>query len=122
LEIFHRIRSLMKELFIQLELHGRLLKLEWLQEKNRLHQMLGMGLLGFAFALCWLLSLGWFVIAASWSSEYRLISLLLVSMFYFSGLVVCWIRFNLLVARGAKSFASTREEFAADLAAIRSQL
>jgi uncharacterized membrane protein YqjE len=122
LEIFQRMRLLMKELFIQLELHGRLLIIEWLQEKNRIQQILCMASLGFAFVLCWLLSLGFLVIAANWSGEYRMLSIALLSAFYFVGLVLCWLRFNVLLARGAQSFAASREEFAADIALIRSQL
>jgi uncharacterized membrane protein YqjE len=122
LEIFQRMRLLMKELFIQLELHGRLLKIEWLQEKNRLQQMVCMASLGFAFLLCCLLSLGFLVIAANWSGEYRLLSILLVFSLYLAGLVFCWIRFTALVAKGADSFITSREEFAADIALIRSQL
>lgn len=122
MEIFQRMRLLMKELFIQLELHGRLLKIEWLQEKNRIQQLFCVALLGFAFVLCWLLSLGFFVIAANWSGEYRLLSIALLSTFYLTGLVLCWLRFNTLVAKGAQAFAVSREEFAADIALIRSKL
>jgi uncharacterized membrane protein YqjE len=122
LEIIQRLRLLMKELVIQLELHGSLLKIEWQEEKDRIRKILCMVSLGFAFALCWLLSLGFFVIAANWSGEYRLLSIAILSAVYLTGLVLCWLRFNTLVARGAQSFAASREELAADIALIRSRL
>lgn len=122
MEIIQRLRLLMKELVIQLELHGRLLKIEWQEEKNRIQQILFMALLGFAFIVCALLSLGIFFIAANWSSEYRLLSIAILSAVYLTGLVLCWLRFNALVARGAQSFAASREELAADIALIRSRL
>jgi uncharacterized membrane protein YqjE len=122
MEIFQRIRSLTKELLTQLELHGRLLKVEWLQEKNRIQQIICIASLGFAFLLCSLLSIGFFVIAANWAGNYRLLSIALVCIFYLIGLVFCWIRFNALAAKGADSFAVSREELAADIALIRSQL
>jgi len=112
----------MKELFAQLELRGRLIKIEWLQEKNRIQQIMCFALVGFAFLICSLLSLGFFVIAISWTSEYRLISIAMVFAFYMAGLGYCWIKLNTLMAKAVNSFAVTREEFAADLALIRSQL
>jgi uncharacterized membrane protein YqjE len=122
MEIFQRMRLLSKELLTQLELHGRLLKVEWLQEKNRIQQIICIASLGFAFLLCSLLSIGFFVIAANWAGEYRLLSIALVCTFYLIGLIFCWIRINTLAAKGADSFAVTREELAADIALIRSQL
>src|SRR6188768_834554 len=100
MEIFQRMRLLMKEVFIQLELRGRLLKIEWLQEKNRIQQIMCIATMGFAFLLCCLLSLGFFVIAASWASEYRLLSVAMVVAFYVIGLVFCWIKLAALMAKG----------------------
>ncbi len=122
MEIFQRMRLLMKEFFIQIELHGKLFKIEWRQEKNRLQQMLCMASMGFAFALCGLLFFGIFIIAANWSGEYRLLCIALLSAFYFIGFVLCWLRINSLVAKGTQSFAVSREELAADIALIRSRL
>ncbi len=122
MEIFQRMRLLMKELLTQLELHGRLFKVEWLQEKNRIQQIICIASLGFALLLCCLLSVGFFVIAATWASEYRLLAIAMVCACYLTGLIFCWIRFNTLAAKGAESFSATREEFSADIALIRSQL
>lgn len=122
MEIFQRARLLTKELLIQLELRGRLLKIELLQEKNRIQQIICIAFIGFALLLCCLLTLGFFVIAATWTGEYRLLSIAVVFGFYLFGLVYCYIKLNALVAKGADSFAVTREEFAADIALIRSQL
>jgi uncharacterized membrane protein YqjE len=122
MEIFQRMRILMKELLVQAELHGRLFQVEWLQEKNRIQQIICIASLGFALLLCCLLSLGFFVIAATWAGEYRLLTIAMVCACYLTGLIFCWIRFNALAAKGADSFAATREEFSADVALIRSQL
>lgn len=122
MEILQRIRLLTKELFIQLELRGHLLKIEWLQEKNRIQQIICVAFIGFALLLCCLLMLGFFVIVAAWTSEYRLLSIAMVFGFYLFCLVLCCIKLNALAAKGADSFAVTREELAADIALIRSQL
>jgi uncharacterized membrane protein YqjE len=122
MEIFQRMRLLMKEILIQAELHGRLFQVEWLQEKNRIQQIICIASLGFAFLLCSLLSLGFFVIAANWAGEYRMLSIAMVCACYLIGLIFCWVRFNALAAKGVESFAATREEFSADIALIRSQL
>lgn len=122
MEIFQRMHILTKELLTQLELHGRLLKVEWLQEKNRIQQIICIASLGFALFLCCLLSFGCLVIAAAWNGEYRLLSIAMVFAFYLIGLIFCGIRFNALATKGVDSFVATREEFAADIALIRSHL
>jgi len=122
LEIIQRLRALAKILFVQLELHGKLAKVEWAEEKNRLQQLFTMAGVGFACLLCALLFAGVFVVALGWDSDYRLVTIAAMFGLYSLGLAYCIYRISVLAARGAITFAATREEIAADLALIRSQL
>jgi uncharacterized membrane protein YqjE len=121
-EIIQRLRALAKIFFVQLELHGKLAKVEWAEEKIRLQQLFIMAGVGFACLLCALLFAGFFVIALSWDTEYRLITIAAMFGFYSLVLGFCIYRIAILAARGSITFAATREEIAADLALIRSQL
>lgn len=122
LEIIQRLRALAKILFAQLELHGKLAKVEWAEEKNRLQQLFITAIVGFACLLCALLFAGFFAIALSWDTDYRLITIAAMFGFYNLGLGYCVYRLSILAARGSITFAATREEIAADLALLRSQL
>lgn len=60
MEIIQRLRSIAKILFAQLELHGKLAKVEWAEEKNRLQQLIATLVVGFSCLLCALLFAGFF--------------------------------------------------------------
>ena len=122
MEIIQRLRALAKIVFAQLELHGKLAQVEWAEEKNRLQQLFIVAVVGFACLLCALLFAGFFVVALSWATEYRLITIAAMFTFYGAGLGLCVYKLNQLSARGSATFAATREEVAADLALVRSQL
>src|SRR5579862_5156150 len=56
----------------QLILHGELARVEWVEEKNRLLQMLVGAILGFACLLCIMLSAGGLLLALCWETAYRI--------------------------------------------------
>ena len=122
MEIIQRLRALAKIVFAQLELHGKLAQVEWAEEKNRLLQMFAVTVVAFACLLCALLFAGFLAVALSWATDYRIITIVGVFVFYSAGLGLCVYRLNLLSARGSTTFAATREEVAADVALLRSQL
>ena len=122
MEIIQRLRSMAKIVFAQLELHGKLASVEWAEEKNRLQQLFAISILGFAFLLSALLFAGFFAVALSWATEYRLVTIAAVFALYSVGFGVCIYRISILAARGSNTFAATREELAADLALLRGQL
>ena len=122
MEIIQRLRSMAKIVFAQLELHGKLASVEWAEEKNRLQQLFAISILGFAFLLSALLFAGFFAVALSWATEYRLVTIAAVFVLYSLGLGVCIYRISILAARGSNTFAATREELAADLTLLRGQL
>lgn len=106
-------------LITQAGLHGQLARLEWEEEKSRLHQILITGLLGFANLLSFLIFLGILVMATTWDTAYRFHAIIAVVAVY--GLVTgfAWRRLHSLSALGKEAFAATREEFAADMALLR---
>lgn len=122
MDIIQRLRALAKIVFAQLELHGQLAQVEWAEEKNRLQQMLAAAVLGFVCLLCALLFAGFFAVVLSWETEYRLITLAAIFLLYSAGVGLCVYKIIRLSARGSATFAATREEVAADLALLRSQL
>ncbi len=109
-------------LFTQAGLHGQLVRVEWEAEKDRLLKLLVTALLGYAGLVSAMLFTGALVIAVSWDTAYRIPVALLLIAVYFLGTAFAWHRFKLLMALGAQAFAATREEFAADIALLRSTL
>ena len=116
------LRSAGGALFDQLALHGQLAQVEWIEERNRLVKMLVGALLGFAFFLCLMLSVGALLLALYWETAYRLAAVAAVVGLYGLGAGWAWRRLIALSALSGQSFASTRVELAADLALIRSRL
>lgn len=122
MEIINRLRSLAKIVLTRLELHGQLVGVEWAEERQRLQQLLAISVLGCVFLFCAFLFIGFLAIALTWASEYRIHAIAAILLFYILGFAVCAYRFVCLVARSSATFAATREEIAADLALLRSQL
>jgi uncharacterized membrane protein YqjE len=122
MEIINRLRSMAKMMLTRLELHGQLISVEWAEERQRLQQLMTISLLGFIFLFCAFLFIGFLAIALTWDSDYRIHTIIAMLVFYILGFAVCAYRFACLAARSSATFAATREEVAADLALLRSQL
>lgn len=122
MEVIQRLRTTAKIIIERLELHGKLISVEWAEEKQRLAQLLVVLLLGMSCMFCLILFVGVLTVALGWATEYRIITIATILSLYAAGLVLCVYRFRILVFRGANAFAATREEISADLALIRSQL
>lgn len=122
MDLIQRLRSMAKILLTRLELHGQLVSVEWEEERKRLRQLLAITLLGFICLFCAILFVGIFAIALSWATEYRIITIAVMFALYSAGFFLCAYRFSVLAARSSATFAATREEIAADMALIRSQL
>ena len=115
-------RSAGGALCTQASLYGKLARIEWQEEKNRLLKMFIFGLIGFACMLCVMFFIGLLVVVLSWDSSYRILALSSVIVLYGLGIGIAWQRFQVLSARNKQSFAATREEIATDLALIKSRL
>lgn len=122
MEIIKRLRSMAKIAITRLELHGQLISVEWAEERQRLQQLLVISLLGFILLICALLFVGIFAIALSWATDYRIHVIGAMFALYILGFCLCVYKFSALIGRSSASFAASREEVAADLALIRSQL
>ncbi len=116
------LRSAGGELLLQSALHAQLLAVEWQREKIRLRQLLLTALCGFACLLGLMLTLSALLLTSNWSAEHRTAATLLLVGLYAVGLALTWFRLQALSARREHSFAATREQFAADLDLLRSQL
>ncbi|HWR96489.1 MAG TPA: hypothetical protein VN248_07160 [Arenimonas sp.] len=115
-------RSAGGALGVQAGLYGQLARVEWLEEKVRLRNMLLMGLLAFAGTLCLLLFTGIAALALSWETPYRLPTAIALLVIYGAGIGVAWHRLGVLSAAGSQSFAALREELAIDATLLRSRL
>lgn len=113
-------RSAGGALITQASLYGKLASIEWQEEKSRLLKMLMIGVIGFACTLCFMLFIGLLVLVLSWETNYRILALTSLIAIYGIGIGFAWLRFEELAARNKQSFAATREEFAIDLALLRS--
>lgn len=122
LDVVRILRSAGSDLFTQATLHGQLARVEWAEEKSRLLRMVAFGLLGFASLLCVMLAAGALVLAFSWNTPYRTVAAIAVLAAYGLAAVFAWIRLRTLSAQGTQAFAATREELAADIALLKSNL
>ncbi|MGH8106145.1 MAG: phage holin family protein [Arenimonas sp.] len=116
------LRSAGSALCEQAGLYGQLARVEWAEEKKRLLKMLAATLAGMIFLLCTLLFVGVLVLALSWDTAYRIHAVVVMLAVYGIGIAIAWQKLKALSALGEKSFAATREEFAADMALIKSKL
>jgi uncharacterized membrane protein YqjE len=122
LKAFRILRSAGGALFNQVSLHGQLARVEWAEEKRRLLKMFIAALLGFAFTLCVLLFIGVIVLTATWDTDYRVPSMLALTVAYAIGVGLAWHWLQSLSALSGQAFAATREEIAADVAMLKSRL
>jgi uncharacterized membrane protein YqjE len=122
LNAIHILRSAGGALLTQIGLHGRLAEIEWKEQKLRLVQMLLFVLLGFTCLLCVMLFAGVLVLALSWDTSYRVLSVLVLLAAYGAATGFAWQRFQTLAARSNEAFAATRAELAADIALFKSKL
>ncbi len=122
LDAIRLLRSAGGALFAQASLHGQLARVEWAEEKNRLMNMAVAALAGFAFLLCFLLFTGALLIAFSWETQYRMVTVAILVIIYALAAYMAWRRFHALSALSDQAFVATREEIAADIALIKSKL
>ena len=116
------LRSAGKALLGQAGLYGQLARLEWVEEKNRLMKMLAAGMFLFACLLCFMLFAGLLVLALSWNTPYFIAAIILMIAIYAVGLGIAMHSLKSHASMGDQSFTATREEFAADIALIKSKL
>lgn len=122
LELIAALRSAGKPLFVQLALHGQLLRIELAEERNRLLKMVAATLVVFVGLLCTLVLAGVVALAFTWDTPYRIpAAIAVVGVFVLVTGLAVW-RLRVLSALGSQSFAATREEIAADLALLRSRM
>lgn len=122
LSTLHIVRSAGGALCSQASLYGKLARIAWLEEKNRLRKMLLMALLGSACTLCLMLFISLLVLAFSWQTGYRIPAVISLLLLYGTGIGIAWYHLNALTAVGNDSFVALREEFSIDAALIRSRL
>jgi uncharacterized membrane protein YqjE len=109
-------------LLAQADLHGQLARVEWEELKSRLLKMVVLALLCYTGIVCVMLLVGALVLAFGWDTEYRIpIALALVAI-YALATALAWRWFRALSAQSSQAFAATRDELAADLAVLRSNL
>jgi len=116
------LRSAGRALLGQAGLYGQLARLEWAEEKTRLIKMLSAGAVVFACLLCFMLFTGLLVLALAWNTTYFIAAIALMMVLYAAGLGMAFYILQSLASLGAQSFTATREEFAADIALIKSKL
>lgn len=122
LKAVHLLRAAGSALFAQASLHGKLVRVEWAEEKSRLLRLTATALLGFACLLCVMLFAGVLVLAVSWDTVYRIPAVIAVVAVYALGCGIAWHKLQELAAQGEQAFAATREEIAADLEMLKSRL
>jgi len=122
LDAIHVLRSAGDALFDQAMLYVKLLHVEWAEEKKRLLTMFIVMLLGFVCLLCLMIFAGGLVLALSWDTEYRISTLIALMTLYGAGTVLAGFYIQSLAARSSHAFLATREEFAADMALLKSRL
>ncbi len=116
------LRSAGKALIGQAGLYGQLARLEWVEEKARLMKMFAAGMVLFACLLCLMLFAGLLVLAFTWNTPYFIAAIVVMIAIYAAGLGIALYSLKSYASLGGQSFTATREEFAADIALIKSKL
>jgi uncharacterized membrane protein YqjE len=116
------LRSAGGAIVAQASLHAQLARVEWAEEKARITRLLIAGMVCAVSALCLLISVGMFALALSWGTPFALPVMAAVLLFYLSLCGLAALVLKRQVALGALSFATTRQEIAADLALLRAKL
>ncbi len=122
LQLFSIIRSAGSALSAQASLHAQLAQVEWEEEKQRLTNLVIFSVVTFASFLGFLFIVSAFAIALSWDTQYRIPVFITLIIAYFGTLVWAALRVKKLAALGAKSFAATRAEIAADISLLKNAL
>lgn len=122
LDLIRLLRSAGKAILGQAALYGELARVEWAEEKNRLTKMFVIGMAAFACLLGVMLFAGVLVMAISWDTPYRIPAVFAMMVIYAIGVGIAWHKVRALSASSGLAFAVTREEFAADIALIKSKL
>ena len=115
-------RSAGGALLTQAALHAELLGEAWQEEKIRLRGMALALLLGFACVLCALLAMNVLVLALSWDTSLRIPVIASLLALYMVGMVVAWRILQRQSRLRNEALAISRDELAADLRLLRSQL
>ncbi|MEX2489562.1 MAG: phage holin family protein [Pseudomonadales bacterium] len=118
----NKLRRVAKTVFYQLDLYGKLLSVEWEEEKSRLTGMLISLLLGFIFFFCLLFTLSSMLLVFAWDTQYRDWVMIALACFYGLGILFAWYRFRSLGNRAAQAFSDVREELATDIALLRNRM
>jgi len=116
------LQSSLSAMLTQSVLHGQLAWIELAEEKDRAFSMLATMLLGFILLFCSLLSLSALVIIVSWETDYRILTIILLTIAYAAGTAMTWRHYLAVEDRGHKAFSDTRRELGADLDLLRSRL
>jgi uncharacterized membrane protein YqjE len=116
------LRTAGSAMLVQISLYAALAQVEWAQERNRLQDMVIAGVLGTVSLIGLLLFSGVLALALAWDTAYRIpVAVMLVAL-HGLGCAFAWYRMKSLSRRSAQSFAVTRCELSADLAAIKAAL
>lgn len=121
LSLLRILRSASHAIFAQANLHRQLAGVEWQEEKKRLSQLFLTYLIGFACFICLIFFAGFLVLALSWDTQYRAISILILCSLYGLGVYFAWRRICKLAKSPEAFFPHTREELAADFSLIKSK-
>lgn len=102
----------------QAVLHGRLMQVEWAEERRRLARMLVVGVLGGIALIGMLGAVGLLVLTLAWDTPFRIPAVLGLLTACALAVALAWRRLRQLDAHGAQSFVASRAELAADLALL----
>jgi uncharacterized membrane protein YqjE len=116
------IGSMTSALLAQGALYGQLAWIELEVERQRLQKMVLAMLIGFSMLTCLLLFIAGFAVFASWQTDYRYPTLVLLAFVWSLGTYYAWCRLQAYSKAGSDAFADTREELMTDMALIRTRL
>lgn len=98
------------------------MKVEWVEEKRRLKQILAAACIGFACFICFCLFLGVFVVALCWNTNYLISAIASVCILYGVISYFAYRRFFALLTHPDGFFAATRAEVAEDIEIIKQNI
>lgn len=101
------------------QLHAQLAGIELELQKRRLLRLMLLALIGWSTLTCTMLGTAALVVGSSWDSPYRLLAMLSMPLIFGGATCAIWRAARSTLRDGAKSFAASLEELAADAALLR---
>lgn len=112
--VFDSVKQLVRSIVVHLQTRMALLSTEFAEEKQRLMTLLYSALMALFFIFVTLILALLFVIAAYWNTPYRLHAIGALTVLFFAGAVIAWLKARAQIYAKPRLFAASLSELYKD--------